>query len=79
MAKEIQMSVKMEPELHEQFMALSARLHRPAAQIVRELMRAYLVRQETPNEETIAAIQAVERGEVSHYETVDDCYRKLGF
>lgn len=32
------MSIKMEAELHEQFMAAAARRHRPAARVIRELM-----------------------------------------
>ncbi len=49
MTKEVQMSIKMEPELRDQFMAVAATMHRPAAQIVRDLMRSYIQRQETPN------------------------------
>ncbi len=78
MTKEVQMSIKMEPELRDQFMAVAATMHRPAAQIVRDLMRSYIQRQETPNTETIAAIQAVERGEMNTYASVDDFYRKMG-
>jgi predicted DNA-binding protein len=78
MSKEVQMSIKMEPELREQFMAAAALMHRPAAQIVRELMRSYIARQELPNSETIAAIEAVERGEINMYASVNDFYNKLG-
>jgi predicted transcriptional regulator len=78
MTKEVQMSIKMEPELHDQFMAIAASMHRPAAQIVRDLMRSYIQRQETPNAETIAAIEAVERGEMNTYVSADDFYRKMG-
>jgi predicted transcriptional regulator len=78
MPKEVQMSVKMEPELREQFMAAAATVHRPAAQIVRELMRAFIVCQEIPNADTIAAIQAVERGEFATHADTADLYRKLG-
>lgn len=78
MPKEVQMSIKMEPELHEQFMAAATAMHRPAAQIVRELMRSYIAHQELPNAETIAAIEAVERGEVNTYASVNDFYNKMG-
>ena len=78
MSKEVQMSIKMESELREQFMAVAAVMHRPAAQIVRELMRSYIARQELPNSETIAAIEAVERGEVNSYASVNNFYNKLG-
>ena len=78
MTKEAQMSIKMEPELRDQFMAVAATMHRPAAQIVRDLMRSYIQSQETPNTETIAAIEAVERGEMNTYASADDFYRKMG-
>lgn len=78
MAKEVQMSIKMEPELHDQFMAVAAAAHRPAAQIVRDLMRSYIARQETPNAETIAAIEAAERGEVTSHSSTDALYKSLG-
>jgi predicted transcriptional regulator len=78
MTKEVQMSIKMESELRDQFMTMAAAMHRPAAQIVRDLMRSYIQHQETPNAETIAAIQAVARGEVNTYASADDFYRKIG-
>jgi predicted transcriptional regulator len=78
MSKEVQMSIKMEPELRDQFMAVAATLHRPASQIVRDLMRAYIARQEMPNAETIAAIEAVEQGDVTTHASVADLYRSLG-
>ena len=78
MTKEVQMSIKMEPELRDQFMAVAATMHRPAAQIVRDLMRAYIARQEMPNAETIAAIEAAEHGEVTTHASTADLYRTLG-
>ena len=42
MTKEVQMSIKMESELRDQFMTMAAAMHRPAAQIVRDLMRSYI-------------------------------------
>jgi hypothetical protein len=53
-------------------------MHRPAAQIIRELMRAFTTRQELPNAETVAAIEEVERGEVTIYGSPADLYEKLG-
>jgi len=78
MNKEVQMSIKMEPELRDQFMTAAANLHRPAAQIMRDLMRSFIVCQEMPNADTIAAIQAVERGEYMTHAGTADLYRKLG-
>ena len=77
-AKEVQMSIKMEPELREQFMAAATTLHRPAAQIVRDLMRSFIACQELPNADTIAAIRAVESGEYTTHASTADLYRKLG-
>jgi len=79
MAKEVQMSIKMEAELRDEFMAAAASMHRPAAQIVRDLMRGFLARQEIPNAETIATIQAVDNGEgLYHAKDADDLFRQLG-
>ena len=77
MRKEVQMSIKMGSELRDRFMVAAASTHRPAAQIVRELMRAFIARQELPNADTIEAIEAVERGEFTTYETTEDLYQKL--
>jgi predicted DNA-binding protein len=77
MAKEVQMSIKMEPDLRDRFMAVAAAKRRPAAQIVRELMHAYIDHQEEPNQETIAAIEAVQRGEANTYESADALFRAL--
>ncbi len=78
MPKEVQMSIKMESELRDRFMMAASAMHRPAAQIVRELMRAFISRQELPNTDTIEAIEAVERGEVTTYDSTADLYEKLG-
>ncbi|MHB1765836.1 MAG: CopG family ribbon-helix-helix protein [Gammaproteobacteria bacterium] len=78
MAKEVQMSIKMEAGLRARFMAVAASSHRPAAQIVRELMRSYVERQEIPNAETLAAIDAVERGETVAHAGVEDLFQHLG-
>lgn len=79
MTKEVQMSIKMEAELRDEFMAAAASMHRPAAQIVRDLMRGFLAHQEIPNAETIATMQAVEKGEgLHHAKDADDLFRQLG-
>jgi predicted DNA-binding protein len=48
MAKEVQMSIKMEPDLRDRFMAVAADRHRPAAQIIRDLMRLYIAESAPP-------------------------------
>jgi hypothetical protein len=42
MTKEAVFTMKLEPALRDSFMAEAAAMHRPAAQIVRDLMRGYL-------------------------------------
>ena len=69
MSKEVQMSIKMEPELRDRFMALAADRHRPAAQIIRELMRLYIADSETPNALTAATFRKSDRGEDVHHAT----------
>ena len=69
MSKEVQMSIKMEPELRDRFMALAADRHRPAAQIIRELMRLYIADSETPNALTAATLRKTDRGEDVHHAT----------
>lgn len=76
MTKSSQMSIKIEADLRDQFMAVAAAMHRPAAQILRDLMRAYIAGHEIPNEETIAAIDAVEHGEVKSYRNAVELYKK---
>jgi predicted DNA-binding protein len=63
MAKDVQMSIKMEPELRERFLSVAAERHRPAAQIIRELMRLYIVESETPNELTAQTLRKSRKGE----------------
>lgn len=48
MSKEIQMSFKLEPELKAQFAAATAENHRPAAQVMRDLMRLYIASRGKP-------------------------------
>lgn len=78
MLKEVQMSIKMEPELRDQFMAVAAMTHRPAAQIVRELMRFYITRQQTPNATTIAAMDELEQGGGERFKLADALFSELG-
>lgn len=73
------MSIKMEAELRDEFMAAAASLHRPTAQIVRDLMRGFLARQEMPNTETIATMQAIDKGEdLYRAKDADDLFKQLG-
>ena len=46
MPKQAVFTMKLEPELRDQFMAEAAAAHRPASQVMRELMRAFVQRQQ---------------------------------
>jgi len=50
MAKEAMFTLKLEPELREQFMAEAEAVHRPASQIVREFMRDFVKQQRAARE-----------------------------
>ena len=79
MTKEVQMSIKMELELRDQFMAVAAERHRPAAQIIRDLMRLYILNNETPNELTAETIRKSRQGEdVFHAVDSSDLFKQLG-
>ncbi|SJM92137.1 Addiction module [Crenothrix polyspora] len=79
MAKEVQMSIKMESELRDQFMGLAASKHRPAAQIIRDLMRLYIENNETPNALTAETIRKCRRGEeVFSATSAEDLFKQLG-
>jgi predicted transcriptional regulator len=46
MSKEAVFTMKLEPELRDAFMAEAQASHRPASQVVRELMREFVDRQQ---------------------------------
>ena len=50
MLKEAVFTMKLEPELRDAFMAEADATHRPASQIVRELMRDFVLRQREARE-----------------------------
>ncbi|KAF1719313.1 hypothetical protein SAMN06296416_10989 [Pseudoxanthomonas wuyuanensis] len=50
MSKEAVFTMKLEPELRDQFMAEAEAAHRPASQVVRELMREFVQRQRQARE-----------------------------
>lgn len=62
MAKEAMFTLKLEPELREQFMAEAEAADRPASQIVREFMRDYVKRQREAREHDAWFREQVERG-----------------
>jgi predicted transcriptional regulator len=50
MSKEAVFTMKLEPELREEFMAEAEAAHRPASQVLRELMRDFVQRQRDARE-----------------------------
>jgi predicted transcriptional regulator len=50
MSKEAVFTMKLEPELRAEFMAEAAAAHRPASQVLRELMREFVQRQREARE-----------------------------
>ena len=50
MPKEAVFTMKLEPELRDEFMAEAEASHRPASQVVRELMREFVQRQREARE-----------------------------
>ena len=78
MAKEVQMSIKMEPDLRDRFMAVAADRHRPAAQIIRDLMRLYIAGSETPNALTAETLRKSREDEdVFQASSVSDLFKQL--
>ncbi|HEY1224615.1 MAG TPA: antitoxin of toxin-antitoxin stability system [Brevundimonas sp.] len=45
MSKDAVFTMKLEPDLRDQFMAAAEAAHRPASQVVREMMREFVHRQ----------------------------------
>ncbi len=63
MTKKVQMLIKMESELRDEFMAIATEHHRPAAQIIRDLMRHYIAQSRTPNALSAKTITQSRKGE----------------
>jgi hypothetical protein len=79
MTKEVQMSIKMESALRDQFMAVAAERHRPAAQIIRDLMRLYITDSTTPNALTTKTLLKSDKGEdVFYASNAADLFKQLG-
>ena len=79
MAKDVQMLIKMEPELRARFLSVAAERHRPAAQIIRELMRLYIAESEIPNARTARTLLKSRKGEeVTEASDLSDMLGQLG-
>jgi hypothetical protein len=79
MTKEVQMSIKMESALRDQFMAVAAERHRPAAQIIRDLMRLYISDSATANALTTKTLLMSDKNEdVFYASNASDLFKQLG-
>ena len=65
MSKEAVFTMKLEPELRDQFMAEAKASHRPASQVLRELMREFVERQRQAREYDAFLGRKVEVGRMS--------------
>ena len=65
MSKVAVFTMKLEPELRDQFMAEAEASHRPASQVMRELMREFVERQRQAREYDAFLAHKVETGRVS--------------
>ena len=67
------------PELRDRFMSVAAERHRPAAQIIRDLMRLYIAESETPNARTAQTLRkSREGGDVIEASSVAGLLEQLG-
>jgi predicted transcriptional regulator len=65
MSKQAVFTMKLEPELREQFMAEAEASHRPASQIVREMMRQFVQTQRESREYEAFLQRKVDNARVS--------------
>ncbi len=77
MTKAAVFTMKIEPELRTAFAAAAEAAHRPASQVVRELMREFIARQQDTRDhaafverKVAAARAAIDRGEGRDHEAV---------
>ena len=81
MPKEAVFTMKLEPELRAEFMAEAEASHRPASQILRELMREFVQRQRQAREydEFLGSKVANAREQIGagHFASADDVERRF--
>jgi len=65
MSKEAVFTMKLEPELRADFMAEAEAVHRPASQVLRELMREFVQRQREAREYDEFLSRKVDAGRAS--------------
>ena len=65
MTKAAVFTMKLEPDLHAEFIAAAEASHRPASQVVRELMREFVQRQQAQSDHSAFLHRKVEAARVS--------------
>jgi len=71
-------TAKVESDLKNEFMIIAESKHRPASQILRDLIRVYVESNRIPNELTINTMQKSDRGEdVYHALNIADLFKQL--
>jgi predicted transcriptional regulator len=65
MSKQAVFTMKLEPELREDFMSEAEAAHRPASQVMRELMREFILRQRKTREYETYLQHKVENSRIS--------------
>lgn len=76
--KDVQISIKVERELRDEFVEAAAVAHRPAAQVMRELMRSFISHSHEPNAESLQAMREVDEGETFAAKDAEDMLRQCG-
>ena len=78
MSKQSVFTMKLEPELRAEFIAATESIHRPASQVVRELMREFIERQKKAREydafleeKVTAARNSIQAGEGKNNDEVE--------
>lgn len=71
-------TAKVETELKRDFMAIAESKHRPASQILRDLIRIYVESNQIPNKQTVETMQKSDRGEDVYFaKDAADLFRQL--
>ena len=79
MSREVEMSIKVESELRDRFFAAAAQRHRPASQVIQDLMQLYVASSGNPNALTAETLQrSLEGKDVHEAKDGDDLFRRLG-
>jgi predicted transcriptional regulator len=79
MSNDVQMSIKLDRQLREEFNGVASSMHRPAAQLARELIRNFVKSQrKEPSDSTLKAMKQEEEGDTVEISGFDDMLAKCG-